>query len=85
MTTVKPNPDFKSGQTLSNFDSYVEYAYENSDYLTLDLSDVIYMDSGSFRWVFENSNKFKKILYPKSEYVINNYNLWVESKKWKTK
>lgn len=84
MTTVKPPNDFKAGKTVSNFDGYVEYAYEQCNELTLDLSDVIYMDSASFRWVFENSPKFKKIIKPKSKWVVETYNVWIEGKKWST-
>ena len=47
----------------------------------LDLSQVDYMDTAGFRLVFNYLSKFPKVTPPKSEKVIEMYDLWVDSKK----
>jgi hypothetical protein len=86
MMLIKPPNDFHAGTKI--LDIKKEWDLYRKDYFTsgpydyhLDLSEVIYMDSASFRLVFDYLPIFKKVTPPKSTYVIEMYNMWLDSKK----
>lgn len=48
---------------------------------TLDLSEVVYMDSYGFRLIFDFLSMFGEVIPPKDPHIIEMYNLWLDSKK----
>ena len=83
-TIVKPPSDFHAGVKSRDFNRYTLEmigAGGPSINYTLDLSDVIYMDTRTFRIVFNLMPSFETIIPPKSEKVIERYDFWVDSKK----
>lgn len=52
---------------------------------TLDLSDIVFMDSTGFRLVFDFLPKFRSVVPPKNPHIIEMYNVWLDSKKGLTK
>lgn len=83
MEIVKMPPEFRAGTNLTEIKKdWTEKRKHYPDYqYTLDLSDVIYMDSMSFRLVFDFLPMFTKVIPPKSQQIIDWYNEWLDSKK----
>jgi len=77
---IKPPNDFKSGTEFSNL-KLLWLQELTSGNTQLDLSDVIYMDTGTMRYIFDIMSSFSKITPPRSEHVVNRYNDWLDSKK----
>lgn len=77
--------EIRSGTEIHKFRSQLdiyrkEYYLGNNKY-HLDMSDVIFMDSTGFRTIFDFLPIFTKVTPPKSQWVIETYNLWLDSKK----
>lgn len=83
-TTIKPPNDFHAGTGASAFKIKLDQEIKQHD-VTLDLSDVLYMDSFTFRIVFDFLSRLEKVIPPKNQHIIDNYNLWLDSKKGLTK
>ena len=83
MIFMKPDSEFRAGTSILQFIKELEI--NTSDYpleqVTLDLSDVIFMDSFSFRVVFDYLPKLNKVIPPQNQHIIDMYNLWLDSKK----
>jgi len=80
---IKPPDDFHAGSKIDLFRRDLEErrkVYPGRQY-TLDLSDVVFMDSFSFRVVFDFLPMFGVVIPPRSKKVIEMYDLWLDSKK----
>ena len=83
MNILKPDNEFRAGTRIGEFAKLLEEStagYPLSQ-TTLDLSEVIYMDSFSFRLVFNYLPKLTAVVPPKNQQVIDMYNFWLDSKK----
>lgn len=80
---IKPPSDFHTGTDCSKFRKMLERKrlQHPSKKFTLDLTDVRYMDTATFRIVFDFKSIFTKILPPECKKVNEMYDIWVESKK----
>lgn len=85
MVLVKPPNDFHAGTKIVEmkklWDFYRISYHHGTDKYHLDLSEVIYMDSASFRLVFDYLPIFTKVTPPNSKFVIEMYDMWLDSKK----
>lgn len=84
MKQLKPDNEFRAGRNILEFRHKIQE--ETKDYpqcedICLDLSDVIFMDSFSFRLVFDFLPKFKKVIPPKNKHIVELYDQWLDSKK----
>lgn len=82
-TTIKPNFDFRAGNKLSVFRIGLMHdisTQQDMDFI-LDLSEVDYMDTASFRLVFDLMPSLKSIIPPKIHKCIEDYNDWLDGKK----
>lgn len=80
---VKPPPEIRSGTDLASIrQSWSEKskAYPATQY-TLDLSDVVFMDSAGFRLIFDYLSIFGEVIPPKDPHIIGMYDMWLDSKK----
>jgi len=83
MEIIKPPRDWHAGTEIVKFREMLKEKvkeYPQKQY-TLDLSDVWYMDSFSFRIVFDFLSIFSVVIPPKDEHIIFMYNQWLDSKK----
>lgn len=83
MEVIKPPNDWHAGTEIIKFremlkEKALEYPQKQ---FTLDLSDVEYMDSFSFRVAFDFLSIFSIVIPPRNQHIINMYNIWVDSKK----
>lgn len=83
MKMIRPPKDFHAGTAILKTIKEFEEATKDYPYTQcgLDLSDVIYMDSHSFRVVFNFLSKFPVVIPPKDPHIIDMYNIWLDSKK----
>jgi hypothetical protein len=80
---IKPPNDWHAGTQITIFrrmliEKSMEYPKKQ---FMLDLSEVEYMDSCSFRVVFDFLPMFGKVIPPKIKHIIMMYDQWLESKK----
>ncbi len=83
-TIIKPSDHFHAGTESRDFERYTLERMGGSGpsvKYTLDLSDVIYMDTMTFRIVFNLMPQFETIIPPESKMVIERYDLWLDFKK----
>ena len=78
---IKPDNDFRSGRQLQLLYKKVRTVDRAGKKMTLDLSEVIFMDSSLFRFVLNTLPRYDKVIPPTSEHVITRYNDWLDSKK----
>ena len=83
MEIIKPPEQFRAGTESTLFREMLKtkLSYYPSKQFCLDLSDVDYMDTFTFRIVFDFLSKFTEVIPPKNERVIEIYDIWVDSKK----
>jgi hypothetical protein len=83
MEMLKPDDQFHAGKSGQEFKEILASKLKNYPYekFGLDLSDVSYMDTYSFRLVFDSLPKFSVVIPPKASKVVEMYDLWVDSKK----
>ena len=82
MKMLKPPSDFHAGKSSGpDFKKILKTLDYPKKRYGLDLSDVIFMDTYTFRLVFDYMSKFDKIIPPKSDHVVMVYDIWVDSKK----
>jgi hypothetical protein len=83
MKMIKAPAEFRAGTAILEFIKLLEE--ETKDYpqtrVGLDLSEVVYMDSHSFRVVFNFLSKLPVVIPPKSQHIIDMYNTWLDGKK----
>lgn len=83
METIKPPNDFHAGTAIIEMHknwSEKRKTYPSNQYL-LDLSDVVFMDSHSFRIVFNFLPMFSKVIPPRNNHIVEMYDAWLDSKK----
>ena len=83
MEVLKPEPQFHGGQSGQDFKVLLKEKlkdYPEKKFI-LDLSEVVFMDTYTFRLVFDNLPKFNEIIPPKDSWVIDRYDEWLDSKK----
>ena len=80
---LKAPSEFRAGSGIVMFREELIKATSTypEDKVCLDLSDVVFMDSFSFRLVFDFMPKLPKIIPPRSLHVIESYNDWLNGKK----
>lgn len=83
MRVITPPADFKSGTEANLFRTMLEVESKNYPVqkFSLNLSDVFYMDSDTFRIIFDYMYMFSEVIPPKKQHVIDMYNDWLDSKK----
>lgn len=83
MRVIKPPPDFSAGTATSGFVSCLEKELRKNKKteFCLDLSEVLYMDTFSFRAVFNLLPMITQVIPPKDQHIVEIYNLWLDSKK----
>ena len=83
MKMIKPPNDFHMGTDLVTFIKILkeETKLYPQVQVGLDLSEVVCMDSGSFRVVFDFLSKFPVVIPPKDPHIIEMYDMWLDSKK----
>ena len=81
MKMIKPPNDFHAGSTFEFFKIELAQAVYLHEEVCLDLSEVIYMDTDSFRLVFDFMPRLKRIIPPKDRWSIKRYDEWLDSKK----
>lgn len=79
--TLSPDPEFRAGTRILEFTQIIEREVELGSLLTLDLSNVVYMDSASFRLVFDLLPQIQKLIPPPNPHIVMMYNQWLDSKK----
>lgn len=83
MEIIKPPNNFHAGTDITKLRK--EWGEKRKTYpqnqFILDLSDVIYMDSSSFRVVFDFLPMFGVVIPPRNFHIIEMYNMWLDSKK----
>ena len=88
METIKPASDFHAGLSGQAFREELKSLFKSQqpgEHYCLDLSEVTYMDTYTFRLVFDYLPNFRKVIPPESDHVVKVYNGWLDSKKWLTK
>ena len=79
---IKPKEtQVRGGTAIITFLKEVDLAISEGSEITLDLSEVPYMDTTGFRAVFDRLPKFKKVIPPKNQHIVDIYNTWLDSKK----
>jgi hypothetical protein len=79
---IKPKEtQVRGGTAIITFLKEVDLAISEGSEITLDLSEVPYMDTTGFRAVFDRLPKFKKVIPPKNQHIVDMYNTWLDSKK----
>ena len=78
---IKAPKDFRCGVESVKFEHSLNSLVNTFDDIVLDLSEVEFMDSFTFRIVFDFFPDVKKIIPPKNKHTIDRYNDWLDSKK----
>lgn len=80
---IKPPSELRAGQDIVGIRKSWEEKRKNypQSQFTLDLSEVVYMDSYGFRLVFDFLSMFGVVVAPKDTHIIEMYDFWLDSKK----
>jgi len=81
--TFKPDfQELRAGARAEGFLLSLDYCLSQTDrQVSLDLSDVVYMDTTGFREVFNRLPHLYRVVPPRDPHTIERYNEWLDSKK----
>jgi hypothetical protein len=78
---IRPPNYFHRGNIETVAASWDDAFKDSGPDYVLNLYDVVCMDAGSFRLVFNYLSKFKKVIPPKNKHLVDLYDMWLDSKK----
>jgi hypothetical protein len=83
--TKPPTNELRGGTDIGHFLHALDIAIAQGNKVTLDLSEVRYMDTTGFRAVFDRLPKLSGLIPPLESHIVDMYNSWLDSKKGLTK
>jgi len=85
MITIKPSDSFHAGTEAIAFKRRLQNIIKDMSKtgmgVCLDLSDVLYMDTCTFRIVFDMLPSIEKVIPPSQNHIVDTYNTWLDGKK----
>lgn len=73
--------EFRGGVWLGAFFQTVDESLKQGNLITLDLTEVTFMDTDGYRAIFDYLPRLHRLVPPADSHITERYNDWLDSKK----